>query len=283
MNSVFGKKLLDRLCDHVAPPGCCSTFVGNPNPENGSKRAVEIGFVIEHRFAFAYWLKYKRDQLKSKSGREISDQYFEPPDLVTWDWHNDVGADDDCDPKELKRLNQNNPAEVSLYAWTSLPCSNDGHILPAIWLNAIGNVYVVQKDLDDDGCEMESREYANRYGQKRNIFYFRSLREMAKCFWDTSSGTGVIWDVDLDFFITEEGGGRDGFPTVAKRSIRSMLSHSKPWMQSIMHDLRGITIALEPEFTGGLSRTLELYKTFESSLFTDSIFEQDFKWRHLSS
>lgn len=245
-----------------------------------NQRSVEIGFVVEHRFAFAYWINCKQNLIYNLRTRKMTpDKKFQPPDLVSWDWHDDSGADADCDPKELEQLDQRNESEVALYCWTSLPSNNDGQMLPAIWLNAIGNVYIVQKQRDEEECIDFSREYEDRYGRPHQIRYFRTHEEMAASFEETNTGNGVIWDLDMDFFVTEEGGGKDFAPLVSKRSISSMLSYKKPWMQLILQNLKAITIALEPSYTGGLSQSLELYQAWEKALFDSSTFSTDCHWK----
>jgi hypothetical protein len=125
---------LSNYGGQTRPPGCASEYIEHPSL--GQKGSAEVGFVIEHRFAFCYWLKWKRELLA-------------PPDLVTWDWHDDCGCPEDIIEKQLRSLDQKDEQEIAIYAWAGLRPLNDGHIFPAAWLNAIANVYIVQKQHRD--------------------------------------------------------------------------------------------------------------------------------------
>jgi hypothetical protein len=234
------------------PPGCASEFVEHPSL--GQKGSVEVGFVIEHRFAFCYWLKWKRE-------------LFAPPDLVTWDWHDDCGGPVDVIEQQLRNLDQSSDQEVALYAWAGLTPINDGHIYPAAWLNAVGNVYIIQKQRRD--CRRHSHVVTDRFGNEHHVFYFRSLKDFAKKFERTNTNAGVIWDIDLDYFTRGRSVDDQCYtPPLSGDVIHEMLSPDSAWMPLILHDLKGITIALEPQYTGGMSVSLELYRHWESVLFT---------------
>jgi len=131
-------------------------------------------------------------------------------------------------------------------------------------------------DLQDFICNSPS----DRYGVPHEIFYFRTHEEMAECFEETNSRTGVIWDLDMDFFITEESGDTADPQPVPVAEITDMLSYDNRWMPMILRDLKDITIALEPEFTGGLVQSLELYRAWEESLFESSIFGNKCCWKN---
>ncbi len=59
-----------------------------------------------------------------------------------------------------------------------------------------------------------------------------------------------------------------------------ILNPKKPWMRMILGDLKAITIALEPEYTGGLTPSLALYHLWEHALFTTPIFSEGCRWRN---
>jgi len=280
MNIDFVTKLFERM-DDIDPPGCCGTYLAHPNPLLRNKRSVEIGFILEHRFAFHYWLKCKRELMTiGPSHQHPTDKEFRPPDLITWDWHDDIGGECDYDKMELVELNQADEKEVAFFCWAGLRSINDGHIAPALWLNALGNVYVLQKQHDVEECENESRIIKDRYGREHNIQYFRSAKNLAESFKRTNSQTGIIWDVDLDFFTEEEEVPDQCYtPPVSKKTICSLLNPNKLWMQQILADLKAITIAIEPNYTGGLVQSLELFKTWEEALFMNSVFSKECCWR----
>jgi hypothetical protein len=149
-----------------------------------------------------------------------------------------------------------------------------------VWLNAIGNVYILQKQRDDDECDDESCDYIDRYNNKHEVRYFRSAKKLAHAFDRTNSQSGVIWDVDMDFFTEEEEVDDQPYtPLMSKRSIRGLLSPKHHWMQQILRNVEAITIALEPIYTGGMSRSLEIYRTWESVLFESPVFDERCQWR----
>jgi hypothetical protein len=280
MNIDFAAKLLKRV-GKIDPPGCCNTYLEHPALPLRKRRCVELGFVMEHRFAFYYWLKCKRSMMNDpRTKLRSTDRDFSPPDLITWDWHDDVGGECDFSKDELLALNQSDEEEVSLFCWAGLRQINDGHIAPAVWLNALGNVYVLQKQRDKDECEHDTRVCTDRYGRKHQISYFRKPSDLAREYAETNSGTGVIWDVDLDFFTNEEDVSDQRYrPLVSSRVVRRILRQDNLWMQQILGDLRAITIALEPSYTGGLTQSLYLYGLWEKALFTKSVFEDSCHWR----
>ncbi len=203
MNRSFVLDILKRM-PKVDPPGCCGTFVDHPFPPYRDRQSVEIGFVIEHRFAFHFWIKCKqRLMYDSRTRSRLADDEFSPPDLITWDRHDDFGGECDYIESELKRLDQSNEEEVAFFCWAGLRPINDGHIAPAVWLNAVGNVYILQKQRDRNQCGRSNRDYTDRYGRKHKIRYFRSPYNLAKTFDETKTDAGVIWDVDMDFFTEE--------------------------------------------------------------------------------
>jgi hypothetical protein len=278
MNNDVAISLLERI-GHVDPPGCVSEWVEHPFPPNRQRDAVEVGFVMEHRFAFYYWIKCKQKcQRDRRTSKMIDDKDFRPPDLVTWDWHDDCGTDSDVDEAKLVTLNQADEQEVALFCWAGLHENNDGHILPAVWLNALGNVYIIQKQKQD--CKSESMRFKDRYGHEHHVFYFRSLNHFSKAFEKTNSRTGIIWDIDLDYFTHGRSVSDQLFtPTMSGDKVTAMLTPDKPWMPLILGELRAITIALEPKYTGGLSSSLELYLNWESALFTAPVFSKKCRWR----
>lgn len=278
MNKKLAIKLLNRI-GQVNPPGCESDFVDHPNPRYRNQQCIEVGFVMEHRFAFYYWLKCKQKLRQDRRTNDlIADESFTPPDLVTWDRHDDVGGECDFIESELRQLNQADEEEVALFCWAGLRQINDGHIAPALWLNALGNVYVIQKQRKN--CKKHNRQCQDRFGNTHSIFYFRSLKDFAKTFEKTNSDTGVIWDVDLDYFTQGKAAADQRYtPPLDGDEIDAMLSPGNPWMPLILRDLKAVTIALEPTYTGGLSTSLDLYRHWESSLFAAPLFNKKCRWR----
>jgi hypothetical protein len=278
MNNELVRLLMQDI-RYIDPPGCVSEFVDHPFPPYRNHRCVEVGFVIEHRFAFCYWIKCKQKlQQKQRISSALDDEHFMPPDLVTWDWHDDFGGDNDVTKDKLAMLNQRDEQEVALYAWAGLCSLNDGQIIPAVWLNAIGNVYIVQKQ--HQNCTNENLSIEDRFGHKHRVFYFRSLKDFPNTFEKTNTGSGVIWDVDLDYFTQGRSVPDQCYtPPLRGEKIAATLSPDAPWIPLILRDLKAITIALEPKYTGGLSVSLELYRHWESALFAAPLCSKRCRWR----
>jgi hypothetical protein len=147
-----------------------------------------------------------------------------------------------------------------------------------VWLNALGNVYIIQKQKQD--CKGESRRLADRFGHEHQIFYFRSLKNFPTKFERTNTGAGVIWDIDLDYFTKGKSVPDQCYsPPLSAEEIKALLSPNTAWMPLILRDLKAVTIALEPMYTGGLSLSLELYRHWESSLFAAPLFNKKCRWR----
>jgi hypothetical protein len=282
MNRSLAHALFKRIrCSD--PPGCCTTFVEHPYPPYRKRTAVTVGITVEHRFAFFYWMKCKKELMcDRRTHTRWTDDKFQPPDLISWDWHDDYDGDSGYIEDELKRLNQRDENEVALFSWAGLQPNNDGQIGPALWLNALGNVYIVQKQHKD--CKSQNHVLKDRYGKPHHVYYFRSPERLPNTFYKTNSQSGVIWDIDLDFFTQEKPMPDQPYtPMLTSREIRSLLSLRKEWMQLILRNLVAITIALEPEYTGGLSRSLELYRQWEKNLFSAPLFSEDCDWREACS
>jgi hypothetical protein len=259
----------------LAPPGTVETFVDHPAEWWHNKRAVSIGIVMEHRFAFYFWLKCKQNLLR-RSGS--TDENFCPPDLVSMDWHDDFGTDSDVRPDELSILNQSEDAEVAMYCWAGLHPLDDGQIFPALWLNAIGNVYIVQRQ--HQACKAHHRVHVDRYGKPHEVYYFRHPRYFPDVYYRTRTTNGVIWDVDLDYFTrTKVVPDRMYAPPVPDREIAKLLAPRSEWMRLILRELHAITIALEPRYTGGLGQTFKFFDKWERSLFVRSIFSDACRWK----
>lgn len=117
MDETLFRKLLDRA--HVPTPGD-SSFL---SPVAGRSRAIEVAVIHHHRLAFYYWLHWTtQDWTCSLPTEDLG------PDLVTVDWHDDVGGDCDCVFDELRLLverlevdNVDDRASVPRAPWIQTP------------------------------------------------------------------------------------------------------------------------------------------------------------------
>ncbi|WP_083610921.1 hypothetical protein [Desulfatibacillum alkenivorans] len=84
--------------------------------------SMTVGIVQEHRFAFYYWAKHSMED----AAQTI---------LISLDSHDDSGVPNEVKPEDLDSLNLKNDVELGLFARLRLRSLNDGHILPALYLN----------------------------------------------------------------------------------------------------------------------------------------------------
>jgi len=277
MNVEFLSEILSRVHHPLNAPGSLNKFLEHPSEHLRHRLAVPLGVVMEHRFAFCHWTELKHKTLL-KSGRS-DDANFVAPDLVTFDWHDDFGVPDDYDESQLLRLNQADENEVAMFAWAGLCALNDGHIRPAVWLNTVGNVYIVLKQGWDTQVSRDEI-VIDRFGNEHRVFYCRTPRAMIEPFQNTYTGSGVIWDLDLDYLTRwQESKDRWFAPLISNRQIRAALAPKSEWMQMILPELRAITIALEPEYTGGIAKSMHLFKQWERNFFKASVFDDECPWR----
>lgn len=82
VNTAFITEVMEKHPIPMFPPGCITEPVRQPSD---SDVAMEIGIVQGHRFVFFYWLR-GRHKLQIKNKKTA------PPNLVTVDWHYDVGG-----------------------------------------------------------------------------------------------------------------------------------------------------------------------------------------------
>jgi len=239
---------------------------------------VPVGVVMEHRYAFWFWIRAKTEAQYKLRGSQRGKRRWRPPDLLTLDWHDDVGAPCDFIESELKRLNQRDENEVGFFCWAGLRSLNDGHIAPAMWLNAIGNVYAVTKQWDEP--EENDCILTDRYGQEHAVTYLRSPEEFVDLWRESDRGDGLMWDIDLDYFTeADRASGQRCTPMLPDEEIAKALDPSQEWVREVLTNLRGVTIALEPEYTGGLSNSLHLFQQWEKAFFDVPLFDKQCEWK----
>lgn len=189
------------------PPGGYSTVVPKLC---SSKELTNVAMIVEHRFAFYYWVAWKKEYCLKHNIDS-----FSPPNLFTLDTHNDFGgACDFSDVNELLHLNQDNLNEIALFTWGGLRSLNDGHIYPAVMLNLVGNVFLLTRSTKTKtDCQRKSQIIVDLYGNEHRIEYVRSLKEFEKIYIDLQSfcvhpfypydrETRFYFDIDLDYFFT---------------------------------------------------------------------------------
>jgi hypothetical protein len=213
-----------------------------------------------------------------------------PPSLITLDWHQDLVYPTDGEKEWLKELNLSNNKDVALYSWANLSNLNDTHILAAAYLNIIGDIYVRCRQGKFDR-NWEGREFIDRYGNSHIIKKFKKYKDLESCLLQ-SKENNVYFDIDLDFFTLNNplqvGGGSGNYTYLSDNSIKEMLNYDNPLIQWIFQRLQGITIATEPEHTGGLLKSNKLLNLINNIWFKPPLFtsrpgkwDKETQWKHL--
>ena len=251
----------------IDPPGSETVTVSSPS---GLNRSFSIGIVHEHRFAFCHWADYAY----------LNKDW--PPILLTLDSHNDVGATSDVFTDELTALDFRNRVMVGLYTWLRLPPLNDGHILPALYLDFFSDVFVLlngKHELFDEDCLDEPTEYQDRHTKTHTVRYFTDPKLLIGAI---PPGRDIYLDIDLDFFSDpyspkeNKKGAERQWPA---NSIRQFLTEPTGVIQSVLPSLVGLTIALEPQYCGGLINSHRALGIINEALFSDTLCTNAAKWK----
>ncbi|MBD2769375.1 hypothetical protein IC235_15915 [Hymenobacter sp. BT664] len=259
-------QLTFRNGSYVVPPGCRKEILTHPS---GDGRVVEVALFQEHRYAFYYWLNWTRES------KQVA-----PPCLVSLDWHQDLGYPGDIEQEWLDKLDQTDNAAVAGFCWASLPGNNDGQIMAAAYLNLIGNVYVHCRD--GNGDDWDDEHFEDKFGNSHIVRKFKTPQQLEAALF-ASNEQAVYFDIDLDFFTYRnhfsEGG--NSFTYMPKAKIVKLLAADAPLIQWIFSRLAGFTIATEPEFCGGISKSNKLLDILNKLYFTPDLFHDECEWKHL--
>lgn len=244
------------------PPNTVRQILGHPS---GRNEAIELALFNDHRFAFYYWTKWNRN-------------FSNPCDLVTFDWHQDLAQPEETQKTELKEINLNDLGEVAYYSWARLNPNNDTHIMSAAFLNQIGNIWVVCKQ----GYDWHNEYFYDLSGKIHTVRKFKTANEL----WNEikkSSIEELFFDIDLDYFTIENNStNSDLFYTYEfKQSIENLLRIDNSLINWTFKKTEGITIAIEPECTGGIAKSLEILSIIENLWLKRSIGPMDNNWKHL--
>lgn len=234
-------------------PGAITNWANNP--WSRADRAVPIAVVHEHRFAFAYWNKWRR-------GLQVR------PTLLTIDWHADTGSNGD---DLLDAVNLDDDSEVALFCWSQLSPNNDGQICAAAWLDVIGDVVVLCKQDDPDAYDYRTRSGSSCFTIVRDRAEFLCRAIEIDC--------PVILDIDLDYFTSSDdpsGGGPSA--TLALDGMGDLLRPDGSLLTAIGPRLLGLTIATEAEFCGGFQASAEILAGLDDTMFAGTLGGSEARW-----
>ena len=229
---------------------------------------------MQHRFAFYYWLKWHTQARRSGTST---------PNLLTIDWHDDVGGDCDFIPEELKELDPRDENELSLFCWARLRSLNDGHVAPAQYLDAIGDVYVILKQHADEQVvceEYRKRTQVDMHGTPHQVHYYDTIEQFLAEH-GSDAVHPLVLDIDLDYFTMPGASSEKGAEKlVSDRVIKKAVSPTGPLMQWAFPRLAGFTIALEPEYCGGIRNCMHILEVVSDALFDPPLLTSKMQWRH---
>jgi hypothetical protein len=253
---------------------------------------IEIAVAHLQRFAFNCWLRWTTDGWQ----KSLPTEQGAAPDLVTIDYHDDVGAESDCifdelnllvgklevddadAPQELedaasrRRLAENNVAAYSVLALRAL---NDGNILPTQHLNAIGDVFVLFKQ--DEPFE---ESFTDPFGNKHRTRYFNDPVALVSALEENPYRCTYL-DLDVDYFFEDNWDIQGMEDMVPEDEIRRLMNPESDLMSCILQrNLKGVTFALEPTYCGGLPRCFRAMSIVMESLFNgDLLGGSNLDWR----
>ncbi len=249
------------------PPNSECRFLGHPSGDNN--KSIQLAMFNDHRFAFYYWVNWSNSR-----GNALS------PDLISFDWHQDLIGPCESLKSELSNIDLNSNLEISFFAWSRLRALNDDHILAAAYLNKLNNIWVVCKqNLETDFADEELVDYQGKAHKIRKFANKDLLFEELK----RSSVSSLYLDIDLDYFTIDNStsNGENHFTYMTDSEIENIFAIDNEFMQWIFSRMDGFTIALEPEHTGNVVKSLK-YLSLLYNLFFEITPEEGLSWRHLS-
>jgi hypothetical protein len=288
MDERLLRLLANRAYSVATSPGDVTSIDSLTNPNE----AIEIAVIHLHRFAFYYWLRWSTNNWTKSLPIDRPS-----PDLVTIDYHNDVGAEWNCivdelsllvgklevenikDDKSLddahrrRTLAESNVAAYSVLGLTPL---NDGHILPAQYLNALGDVFVLY-----DQYEPEEDSITDLHGNQHRIRYFNDPVELVAALRENPHRE-TYFDLDVDYFFKHDEDVHGEEKMIPARKIRKFMNPQSEPMASILNrNLKGITFALEPTHCGGLPGCFKAMSIVMKTLFEGDLLGggAELEWR----
>lgn len=244
----------------LIPPGTYLEEIRHPSGDRSKK--MEMAIFKEHRFSFYFWNRWHKIATENKR----------PPDLITIDWHRDMAPPSDSEKEGLTNLNLSNLAEVAKFTWSGLDVHNDSHLLAAAFLNLIGDVYL----LKNYGTYQES-SYIDNFSNTHHIYEYHVQDDFLEATL-TKDFTQVLLDIDLDFFIKNkvEAHQMQEVEVSTDQEITEFMQLHSDLFHHLFPKLRGITIATEPRYCGGILQSNRILEAFLNCWFSSGL-----QWKHL--
>ncbi|MDR1501293.1 MAG: hypothetical protein LBT43_02410 [Prevotella sp.] len=182
----------------------------------------------------------------------------------------------------MAKLDLQNLFEVSFYAWAKLYPHNDNHIVSAAYLNLIGDIYVVCKQTHYGKIDDGVKKFKDVHGNVHYIRKFETHEKLMK-YVESKSIKQIYFDIDLDYFTIENSTSNDKqyFTYMKDKDIKEIFNLDSPLMQWVIERIEGMTIALEPEHTGSVNKSIKYFNLLEKQFFNGSVFQWKTTWKHL--
>ncbi|NHZ84590.1 MAG: hypothetical protein GWP19_01750 [Planctomycetia bacterium] len=245
---------------HSKPPNTLVQSLSHPNRMDS---LIDLCIFNDHRYAFYFWNKLKQE----KAIRF---------DLITFDWHQDLRPPTDKLKNELIDIDLQKNDEVAFFSWARLFPDNDDHILSAAYLDILNDVWIVRKQ-DEDSGDIVYKDFQGKNHTIRKFRCYRDLLERLK----GASIDNVIMDIDIDYFTIENNTSNDKqyFTYEKRKYVEEIFSLNSDLMKWILPKLACVTIALEPDCSGGISKSFEYLSIIESLWFENYIGRFGIKWK----
>lgn len=89
----------------------------------------------------------------------------------------------------------------------------------------------------------------------------------------------------MDYFTIGNSTSNDKqyFTYMKDKEIKEIFNLENPLMQWVIKRIEGMTIALEPEHTGSVNKSMKCFNLLEKQFFNSSVFQWKTTWRHLKN
>jgi len=95
-----------------------------------------------------------------------------------------------------------------------------------------------------------------------------------------AKASAVILDIDLDYFTYSPAhdGGPPGLTITPKAEMKALLDPTGQLFSVLAPKLKGVTIALEPKFCGGIRNAHRLFGRLNSLMFDNTLLSEKARW-----